>query len=353
MSYILDALKKSERARGSQKTRELLKDVEIHSTFSQPSGIARRWPFLIALLLLLNAGIFAFWLHPWQRVGNTNGPHDSTSNVQSAETRQQSAPVTTSQGPAQVTAKKRAPESMPGAKEKSSANPTKAQEAKQNLKTEPPTAENAPAAEPPTGQATSSGEEKSAPNPSQVQEAKQNLKTEPSPAEKAPATKPPPAQATSLGNDVAAKNPDGSKLPQNTKAAGPKKDLKTANPDTAPKNPPEPSPVEQPRRQAATSGIISDIQPLTELGPPPGKPEAQGVQKWHELSAQIRDAIPGLSVSMLIYSEKPEERWININGSKKREGEMISAGLKVDEITPDGAIFSYQGHRFYKGVVGD
>jgi hypothetical protein len=56
---------------------------------------------------------------------------------------------------------------------------------------------------------------------------------------------------------------------------------------------------------------------------------------------------------MLVYSQKPEDRWININGSKRREGEEISADLKLEAITPDGAIFSYQGHRFYKGVVED
>jgi hypothetical protein len=56
---------------------------------------------------------------------------------------------------------------------------------------------------------------------------------------------------------------------------------------------------------------------------------------------------------MLIYSKKPDQRWININGSKRREGDEISAGLKLEEITPDGAIFSYLGTRFYKGVIGN
>ncbi|HYA43918.1 MAG TPA: general secretion pathway protein GspB, partial [Syntrophobacteraceae bacterium] len=152
-------------------------------------------------------------------------------------------------------------------------------------------------------------------------------------------------------DEVAVRKPDGSKPPQNPKAAGTKKGLKTANLEAAGKN--QAVRVERPLRPAADSGIIADIEPLTGLGEFSGKPAARQEPKWYELAPQIRDALPNLSVSMLIYSKKPEDRWININGSKKREGEEISAGLKLEEITPDGAIFSYQGHRFYKGVVGD
>jgi hypothetical protein len=96
----------------------------------------------------------------------------------------------------------------------------------------------------------------------------------------------------------------------------------------------------------AGSGIVADLQGLPE---PAARPEP----KWHKLAPQGKNAIPNMSVSMLVYSRKPEERWININGAKRREGQEISSGLKVEEITPDGAIFSYMGQRFYKGVVGD
>ena len=98
----------------------------------------------------------------------------------------------------------------------------------------------------------------------------------------------------------------------------------------------------------AGSGIVADLQGLP-------KPAALPEPKWHKLAPQVKNAIPNMSVSMLVYSRKPEERWININikGAKRREGQEISSGLKLEEITPDGAIFSYMGQRFYKGVVGD
>jgi hypothetical protein len=111
--------------------------------------------------------------------------------------------------------------------------------------------------------------------------------------------------------------------------------------------------VEQPLQPWAGGGIISDLQDFTKLEASSRKPAAPPVPKWHELAPEVRDAIPNLVVSMLIYSHKTEERWININGSKRREGQEISSGLKLEQITPDGAIFNYRGQHFFKSVVGD
>ena len=36
---------------------------------------------------------------------------------------------------------------------------------------------------------------------------------------------------------------------------------------------------------------------------------------------------------------------------KVREGQEVSSGLKVEQITPNGAILKFQGHRFRKGVL--
>ncbi len=267
MSYILDALKKSEQARGNRKTRGLLEEpVEVAVIpSSQPPKSSPRWPYIVAFTLLLNAGFFAFWLRPWQWGGNANISSSRISGGQFPETRRQDAPAIPPEPLTQLQMKQEDTQSQPG--------------------------------------------------------------------------------------DIAVKKPIDSKLPQNPKAAGTKKGLKTANLEAAGKN--QAVRVERPLRPAAASGIMSDIQPLKELGESSGKPAARQEPKWHELAPQIRDALPNLSVSMLIYSKRPEDRWININGSKKREGEEISAGIKLEEITPDGAIFSYQGHRFYKAVVGD
>ena len=306
MSFILDAIKKSERARGSRKTRGLIEGpVEATAVpSSQPRESSPRWPYIVVFALLLNAGLFVFWLHPWQWGTNANVSSSSISSGQFSQTRPQEAPVIPPAPLAQSQDEKQATQNQPRKEEN----------------TEP----NAPA--PGVATAVSAGLPVS---------GTQTLQT----------------VQDQIKDKVAVKKPDGSNLPQNPKAAETKKGPKTADLEAAGKN--QAVRVEQPLRPASDSGIMSDIQPLTELGESSGKPAALQAPKWHELAPQIRDALPNLSVSMLVYSKKPEDRWININGSKKRQGEEISAGLKLEEITPDGAIFSYQGHRFYKGVVGD
>ena len=345
MSYILDALKKSEQARGNRKTRGLLEEpVEV--TFipsAQPRKSAPRWSYIVALILLLNIGFFFFWLHPWQWGAKVAGPGTSFSGGQSPALPRQAAPVIPPAPPAQFQAKQEATESQPGKEEISALNPP-ASDGVAPVLPGPSVSET---------QTHETAQDRIVENKISLkdQEAMKSLKTEPARTDQAQAQPPGTTPGVTRKDKVAVKKPPGSKLPQDPKSAETRKDLKTANLQAAPAN--KAVRAEQPLRRATGSGIMSDIQPLTELGASSSKPAILNEPKWHELAPQIRDSLPNLSVSMLIYSKTPKDRWININGSKRREGEEISEGLKVEEITPEGAIFSYQGHRFYKGVVGD
>lgn len=66
-----------------------------------------------------------------------------------------------------------------------------------------------------------------------------------------------------------------------------------------------------------------------------------------ELPLSIRQEIPEISISVHIYSDSPSERLVNINGSIKREGDMLTSGIKLIEITDSGVILSYKDLRFY------
>lgn len=59
MSYILDALNKSEQERKNRQAPSL---ETVHSHVAQPAHSPRRWIIALALLLILNAGLLAFWL---------------------------------------------------------------------------------------------------------------------------------------------------------------------------------------------------------------------------------------------------------------------------------------------------
>jgi general secretion pathway protein B len=87
---------------------------------------------------------------------------------------------------------------------------------------------------------------------------------------------------------------------------------------------------------------------LTESQSPPNIEVAseQRVFNLHELPLSIQQDLPDLTISGHIYSNKPTLRIVNINGQILREGESVTASLKLEEVTSTGIILSYQGFRF-------
>ncbi len=359
MSYILDALKKSEEARGPRKTRRLL-DVPIKS--SQPPKRSLRRPYLIAFIVFLSAGFLVFRLHPRQWGANMGSAGSRIAGGPIPENRRQEAPATQPGPIPQAVEKQGDAQSQPDA----ALNPPASAKADLNVsdgekKGERSTTENAgqtanpvepstiASGSPPVSGTQNTGETardqaaetKISPKDSG---AAQVAKTEPVPAHPAPVKHPSATPGASRTATAEVKGPDSPKLPQSPRAIETKQGLKTAKSETAVKKPP--GPVEKPFQAGAGGEIVADLKELA-------KPAERREPRLNELAPQVRDAIPAISVSMLVYSRKPENRWININGSKRSEGQEIASGLKLEEITPDGAIFSYQGQRFYKSVVGD
>ena len=69
-----------------------------------------------------------------------------------------------------------------------------------------------------------------------------------------------------------------------------------------------------------------------------------------ELPLQIQYEIPAMTVQLHAYSSNPSERLVYINSTKLREGGSLMLGLRLEQITPDGMIFSYKGYRFQHGI---
>lgn len=69
-----------------------------------------------------------------------------------------------------------------------------------------------------------------------------------------------------------------------------------------------------------------------------------------ELPVQIQREIPAMTVQLHAYSNLPGERIVYINSNKLREGQSLMPGLRLEQITPDGMIFSYKGYRFQHGI---
>jgi len=63
-----------------------------------------------------------------------------------------------------------------------------------------------------------------------------------------------------------------------------------------------------------------------------------------ELTA--RGALPELRLELHVWSNKPQERFVFVNGRRYREGETTAEGATLDEITRDGVVMSAGGNRF-------
>lgn len=75
-----------------------------------------------------------------------------------------------------------------------------------------------------------------------------------------------------------------------------------------------------------------------------------GVMTMAELPPQIQQELPKLAVLAHSYSSKPKARFVFINDRMVHEEESPTPGLKLEQITPDGMIFSYKGFRFRRAA---
>ena len=79
-------------------------------------------------------------------------------------------------------------------------------------------------------------------------------------------------------------------------------------------------------------------------------PDENKLYKLQELPSAIRQDLPAFSVSALLYSSNPASRMVRINEHMMYEGQDLTAGVKLEEITREGIILRYQKYRFYVAV---
>lgn len=69
-----------------------------------------------------------------------------------------------------------------------------------------------------------------------------------------------------------------------------------------------------------------------------------------ELPLPIQQELPAMTIQLHAYSSNPGERLVSINFLRLREGSFLTPDLRLEQITPDGMIFSYKGYRFQRGA---
>ena len=73
---------------------------------------------------------------------------------------------------------------------------------------------------------------------------------------------------------------------------------------------------------------------------------ADGVPLYQDAAATAGASIPQLRLDLHVFAQRPQDRFVMINMHKLREGDSLPEGVRVDSITPEGAVLSYGGARF-------
>src|ERR1700730_11910206 len=148
-------------------------------------------------------------------------------------------------------------------------------------------------------------------------------------------------------------------------AAGGPQAAGATTPAPAPASVPLPAPAAQPPATAPSPVLVpnpgatgggsdnpDDYVPATEPAEPPllgshvQRGTADGVPLYQDAAATPGTRIPQLRLDLHVFALRPQDRFVMINMHKLREGDSLPEGVRVDRITPEGAVLSYSGSQF-------
>ncbi|MBK5940262.1 general secretion pathway protein GspB [Halochromatium roseum] len=66
------------------------------------------------------------------------------------------------------------------------------------------------------------------------------------------------------------------------------------------------------------------------------------------LSSTLRRQLPPFLMTVHVYDDDPVRRFVYLNGAKVREGELTRDGFFVEQVLADGAIVRYDDYRFFQ-----
>jgi general secretion pathway protein B len=69
------------------------------------------------------------------------------------------------------------------------------------------------------------------------------------------------------------------------------------------------------------------------------------ISYW-QIPQSLRESMPEMRITVLVYAENPRDRFLLINGKRLQEKDEVIDGLVVEEIQRDRAIFTFRDYRF-------
>ena len=113
----------------------------------------------------------------------------------------------------------------------------------------------------------------------------------------------------------------------------------------------EPAGDEQPPQGSQSAGEAADDAPEAPAERTAGRaaaterPASEPITFW-ELPQGVRDSLPELRITVLVYAERPEDRFLLVGGQRLVEKAEYESGVVLDEIRRDGAVFLFRNYRF-------
>jgi general secretion pathway protein B len=99
----------------------------------------------------------------------------------------------------------------------------------------------------------------------------------------------------------------------------------------------------------ALKRAAAEPPPLPE---PPGlqalRPEPQAMARPARPSLDLRNRLPPFSMTVHVYNDDPQRRFVYINDRKITEGQKSREGIRLEQVVADGAVLSYQGESFFQ-----
>ena len=149
-----------------------------------------------------------------------------------------------------------------------------------------------------------------------------------------PATTPPPREAAPLAPLAApAQPPAAASAPQ---AAHPEPVLSDTQTKEATLNPDDYEPaVAAAKREPEQSA--AHVRGGTE----------SGFASYADAAANPDLHMPALRIDLHVYAARPQDRFVLINMHRVHEGDALPEGARLESITPEGAIVSFRGSKFF------
>lgn len=99
---------------------------------------------------------------------------------------------------------------------------------------------------------------------------------------------------------------------------------------------------EAPDQVEESNRVLKATSTQTKLEPHVSRP----ISYW-ELPQGIRDNLPEIKITVLVFAENAKDRFLLTNGQRLIEKDELQSGLVLDEIRRDGAVFTYRKYRFF------